>query len=255
MSYRSRVAVVSGAGSGMGRLSAWRLAADGVRVLALDVDADGLARTASRVPQVEPVVVDVRDVEQTRAVVGDFAERVGPVERLVNAAAIAPARKLADQPVEEIRRLMDVNYGGVVTMTKTVLPTMLERRTGDLVQFGSLAGWLPSQSIGAYSATKAAVISFTETLAHELHDSGLRIVCVCPPVVDTPLLEQVQEHGPRALDRQPKIRPEVVLDSIELALDRGELFAFPGLGTKTLWRARRFAPRVLWDRIDSLERV
>jgi NAD(P)-dependent dehydrogenase (short-subunit alcohol dehydrogenase family) len=255
MSYRSRVAVVTGAASGMGQLSAWRLAADDVRVLAVDVDARGLARTARRVPQVDTAVVDVRDVDQVQAVVDEFTARVGPIERLVNAAAIAPARQLADQPVEEIRRVMDINYGGVVTMTKAVLPSMLERGTGDLVQFGSLAGWLPSQRFGAYSATKAAVISFTETLAHELADAGLRIVCVCPPVVDTPLLEQVKEHGPKGLEKQPKIRPEVVLDSIERALDRGELFAFPGLGTKTLWRVRRFAPNVLWNRIDSLERA
>jgi short-subunit dehydrogenase len=253
MPFAGRVAVVTGAASGMGQLSAWRLAADDVHVLAIDVDEDGLQRTARRAPQIQTALADVRDAERLAALVDDVEDRVGPIDRLVNAAAIAPAGRLDEQPLDEIRRLMEINYIGLATATKVVLPKMLERGRGDLVQFGSLAGWLPSQCFGAYSATKAAVISFTETLAHELQGSGLRIVCVCPPVVETPLLEQVKEHGPKGLERQPHIAPEEVLDSIEHALDRGQLFAFPGTGTKTLWRLRRFVPSVLWNRIDSLE--
>jgi hypothetical protein len=97
---------------------------------------------------------------------------------------------------------------------------MLARGRGELVQFGSLAGWLPSPRLGAYSATKAAVITFSETLAHELAGTGVQVVCVCPPVVDTPMLAQVRDDGPRSLARVPPIRPEVVLDSIERVLDR-----------------------------------
>jgi NAD(P)-dependent dehydrogenase (short-subunit alcohol dehydrogenase family) len=253
MSFAGRVALVTGAGSGMGQLSAWRLAADDVRVIAVDVDEDGLERTARRAPQVAPVVADVRDSHRLREVVRDTEERDGPIDRLVNAAAIAPAGTIVEQPLDEMRRVMDINYGGLVTVTKAVLPGMLERRRGDVIQFGSLAGWVPSQRLGAYSATKAAVVSLTETLAHELAGSGLRIVCVCPPVVDTPLLDQIKGRGPKSLDQQPKIRPEEVLDSIEHALDRGQLLAFPGRGTSTVWRVRRFVPKLLWSRIDSLE--
>jgi NAD(P)-dependent dehydrogenase (short-subunit alcohol dehydrogenase family) len=253
MPFSGRVALVTGAASGMGQLSAWRLAADDVRVIALDVDEAGLEHTARRAPQVEPFVADVRDADRIDDIVVDVEARVGAIDRVVNAAAIAPARRLAEQQLDDIRRVMEINYVGLATVTKVVLPRMLDRRRGDLVQFGSLAGWLPSQCFGAYSATKAAVISFTETLAHELQGSGLRVVCACPPVVDTPLLDQVGEHGPKGFERQPRIRPEEVLDSIERALDRGDLFAFPGRGTATLWRLRRFVPALLWNRIDSLE--
>jgi NAD(P)-dependent dehydrogenase (short-subunit alcohol dehydrogenase family) len=251
--FAGRTALVTGAGSGMGQLSAWRLAADDVRVVAVDVDEEGLDRTARRAPQIESVVADVRDTARIDDLVRQVEHRHGPIERLVNAAAIAPAGSLAEQPLEEIRRVMEINYGGLVSVTKAVLPRMLERHRGDVIQFGSLAGWVPSQRLGAYSATKAAVVSFTETLAHELTGSGLRVVCVCPPVVDTPLLDQIKGRGPKSLEQQPKIRPEEVLDSIEHALDSGQLFAFPGRGTSTVWRVRRFLPSVLWRRIDSLE--
>jgi NAD(P)-dependent dehydrogenase (short-subunit alcohol dehydrogenase family) len=251
--FSGKVALVTGAASGMGQLSAWRLAAQGTRVVAVDVDAEGLERTARRTPQVETVVADVRDADRVTDLVLDAEDRLGGLDRVVNAAAVAPAGKLADQSLDEIRRVMEINFVGLVTVTKAVLPGMLARRRGDLVQFGSLAGWLPSQGFGAYSATKSAVITFTETLAHELRTSGLRIVCVCPPIVDTPLLDQVREHAPKSFEQQPRIRPEEVLDSIERALDRGEPFAFPGRGTALLWRVRRFVPSVLWRRIDALE--
>jgi NAD(P)-dependent dehydrogenase (short-subunit alcohol dehydrogenase family) len=254
VSFTGKVAIVTGAASGMGQLSAWRLAAAGADVFAVDVDGSGLGRTARRAPQVRTETCDVRDVDAVQALVHAIEGELGPVDRVVNAAAIAPTRKLAEQDVDDIRRAMEVNYFGLVNVTKAVLPAMLERRRGDVVQFGSLAGWLPSQCFGAYSATKAAVVSFTETLFHELEGSGLRIACVCPPIVDTPLLDQVREHGPKGFDKTPQIRPEEVLDSIEVALDAGELWAFPGRGTPTLWRLRRFAPSVLWKRIDALER-
>ena len=84
---------------------------------------------------------------------------------------------------------------GTVHVVKATLPGMLKRHSGDLVLFASLAGWLPSSRFGAYSATKFAVVAFGETLAHENAGSGVRFLCVCPPIVDTPLLEQVARRG------------------------------------------------------------
>jgi short-subunit dehydrogenase len=180
-------------------------------------------------------------------------QRVGCVDRLVNAAAIAPTLLLAEQPIDDIRRAMEVNYFGLVNATKAALPGMLRRGRGDVVQFGSLAAWVPSPYFGAYSATKAAVVSFSETLAFELRDTPLRVVCVCPPLVETPRSDQVAEHAPGGFDRLPRIRPEEVLDSIEDALERRRLFAFPGRGTAMVWRLRRLVPRVVRRRIERLD--
>lgn len=251
----TKVALITGAGSGMGQLSAWRLAADGVAVAAVDVNADGLARTARRAPSIVNFECDVSDAHAVASLVERVTTELGPIDRLVNAAAIAPTRRLVEQPVEQIRRVMEVNYFGVVNTTMAVVPAMLERGAGDVVQYGSLAGWLPSQTFGAYSATKAAVVSFSETLYHELGAGrrGVRLVCVCPPIVDTPLLDQVGPNGPKDFDRMPKLAPEVVLDAVEAALEAGDLFAFPGRGTTALWRMRRWAPQVLWKRIDKME--
>ena len=125
------------------------------------------------------------------AVVARVTDEVGAPERLVNAAAIAPTGPLLSQPMDEVRRLVEVNYLGLVAMTKAVVPAMVSRGRGQVVQFASLAGWLPAPHFGAYAATKFAVVAFTETLAHEVAGTGVRVLCVCPPIVETPLLDQV----------------------------------------------------------------
>lgn len=255
MSFRGRVALVTGAASGMGQLSAWRLAAEGVSVAVLDVDEAGLARTTRHAPMITPFVGDVGDADVVGQIVKEVEATIGPIDRLVNAAAIAPTGPLLDQPVEQILRAMTINYGGLVTATLATLPLMIERGRGDVVQFGSLAGWLPSPYFGAYSATKAAVVSFSETLAHECRGTGIRFVCVCPPLVDTPMADGIAAtNAPKGFDQVARIRPEQVLDDIEDALDAGRLFTFPGRGTASLWRARRLAPALMWKLIDRSSR-
>jgi NAD(P)-dependent dehydrogenase (short-subunit alcohol dehydrogenase family) len=252
VTFRGNVALITGAASGMGQLSAWRLAAEGVKVAALDVDEAGLEHTARRAPSITPMVCDVRDAEAVAQAVAHVEAELGPIDRVTNAAAIAPTAPLLDQDVAVITRLMEVNYFGTVHVTKAALPAMIERGSGDLVNYASLAGWLPSPGFGAYSATKFAVVAFTETLAHEIAGRGVRVACVCPPIVDTPLLSQVGEGAQELLDAVPAIRPETVLDAIEVAIDRGDLFVWPTTQTRLTQWIRRIAPGVLWKRMDQL---
>jgi len=248
---RPRVALVTGAGSGMGRLAAQRLAADGTKVMAVDVDADGLARTADLAPTIETRVVDVTDVVAVEAVVAATATDLGPIDRLMACAGIAPTSRLADQPTATILKAMDVNYGGVVRVVKAVLPAMTERHSGEIVVFASLAGWMPSPSLGAYSATKHALVAFTEVLAHEQAGSGVRFACVCPGLVATPMVDQLTAGGVTSHAKAPATPPAEVIDAIEIALAKGDLFVFPGRGTPTMVRARRFAPNTLWKFLDQ----
>jgi NAD(P)-dependent dehydrogenase (short-subunit alcohol dehydrogenase family) len=237
----------------MGQLSAWRLAADGVAVAAVDVDEGGLAATGRRAPSVRPYVCDVADWDAVQQTVAQAEADLGPIDRVVNAAAIAPTAPLLDQPMDEIRRMTEVNYLGTVHVTKAALPAMIERGHGDLVQYASLAGWLPSHYFGAYSATKFAVVAFTEILYHENLGSGVRMVCVCPPIVDTPLLDQVRRGAEKLLEASRPIRPETVLDAVEQGLDQGELFVFPGPGTRLIALLRRWAPGLVWKRLHDVE--
>jgi NAD(P)-dependent dehydrogenase (short-subunit alcohol dehydrogenase family) len=246
----AKVALVTGAGSGMGRLAARRLAADGIEVAAVDLDADGLAETSDLSPTISPLVCDVTDAVAVDELMAWVAKELGPIDRLVAAAGIAPTAPLVDQPVDTILRVMDVNYGGVVRVVKAALPAMLERGSGEVVVFASLAGWMPTPSLGAYCATKHALVAFSEVLAHELQGSGVKLACVCPPLVDTPMIRQLEAGGVTSHRKVTPLAPEVVIDAVERALAAGDLFVFPGRGTKAMVRARRLAPAALWKILD-----
>jgi NAD(P)-dependent dehydrogenase (short-subunit alcohol dehydrogenase family) len=247
MVFTGRVALITGAGSGMGRLSAQRLAGDGAAVAALDISEKGLAETADGRDGIATFEVDVSDHRAVTAAVGEVEARLGPIDRVVTAAAIMPLGKLLEQDVEQIHRLMAVNFGGLVNVAKAILPGMLERGRGDFISFSSMLGQMPTLLTGAYASTKFAVSCFSEVLYHENRDRGVRFVCVCPPGVVTPLLDQARATAwPKLLDDNPPIEPEVVLDAIEVAL-------FPGKGTKLGWRMRRFLPGAVWKQVHKVE--
>ena len=244
------VALVTGAASGMGQLAARRLAAAGASVAAVDVDGDGLAATVLRAPTMRSWECDVTDAGAVEQLVKEVESTCGPIDRLVHAAGICIPGLLAEQGVEEIDRTIAVNYLGTAHVVLAVLPGMLDRRHGEIVAFASLAGWLPSPRLGAYSASKHAVVAFMEILAYENRGRGVHFACVCPPVVDTPMVAGIRARDDAALGGQRGIEPGVVLDAIERSLDADELFVLPGKGTKAVWRARRFAPGLIWRQIE-----
>jgi NAD(P)-dependent dehydrogenase (short-subunit alcohol dehydrogenase family) len=247
MTFRGGVAVVTGAASGMGQLFARRLAAQGATVVAADIDEPGLDATARHARSVEQVRLDVTDADAITELVARVERDHGGIDRLVNAAGIARVGLLAEQDVDEIELVMRVNYLGTMRLVKAALPGMLARNSGDIVNFASLAGWLPTTRLGAYDASKFAVVAFSEVLAHEQEDTALRICCVCPPVVETPMVDGMRARDPASLAGQRGIQPGVVIDAVERGLDAGELFVFPGRGTRTLQRARRLAPGPVWS--------
>lgn len=252
MAFQGKVALVTGAASGMGRLATRRLAAGGARVAALDVNEPGLRETRGDDERIRPLAVDVTDARAVADAVRSIEAELGPIDRVLNAAAIMPTDRLLDQDPELVSRIMAINYGGTVNVTLAVLPGMISRRRGDLVNFASVAGWMPTLHFGAYNASKFAVVAFTEVLAHENRGSGVRFACVCPPPVATPLLDQAKSQ-PKVLTVLPPIAPETVLDAIERDLERGRLMVFPDRNAAiTVW-LRRHLPGLTWWNLHRVE--
>ena len=252
MAFHGKGAVVTGAASGMGRLATRRLANGGASVAALDVNEAGLRETCGDDARIRTYVVDVTDARAVAETVRRVESELGLVDRVLNGAAIMPTDRLLAQDPDLVNRIMAINYGGTVNVTYAVLPGMIERRRGDLVNFASVAGWMPSLHFGAYNASKFAVVAFTEVLQHENRASGVRFACVCPPPVATPLLDQAKSQ-PKVLSTLPPIKPETVLDAIERDLERGKLMVFPDRNAAgTVWM-RRHLPRLLWSYIHRVE--
>ena len=254
MSEKEGSIFVTGAGSGMGRLAAKIFAEQGYQVAAVDVNEKGLLETAENHQGIRTFNTDVTNYEAVVAAVDETEAKLGPVKRVYNAAAIMPLGKVIDQDIESFHRLMAVNYNGVVNVSKALLPKLLERNAGELINFASMAGWIPILYMAAYNASKFAVVAFTEVLHHEHRDSDVKILCVCPPPVKTPLLDQARATvWPKVFDQGDHIEPQDVLDAIERVISEDGLFVYPGKGTQLGQRVRRWFPNVLWKSVHDTE--
>lgn len=176
-----RTALITGGASGLGRAAAVRLAADGVRVITLDIAAGA------------DLVVDVTDAAAVQAA----AEETGPVDILVNSAGIiGPSAPLWELPLDGWRRTFAVNVDGTFHTCRAFVPGMRERGWGRVVNIASMAGKDGNPSMGAYSASKAAVIALTKSLGKELATSGVLANAIAPAVIETPMNA---DTGPEAL--------------------------------------------------------
>lgn len=256
MAFQGEVVLITGAASGMGRLAAQRMAKGGAKVAAIDLNEEGLRQTASADPErIRVYPQDVTDVRGVSELVARIEREQGAIDRVYNAAAIMPTGLLLDQSPELINRITEINYFGTVNVTMATLPRMLQRGRGDLIQFASVAGWTPTLHFGAYNASKFAVVAFADVLYHENRGKGVRMVCVCPPPVATPLLDQAKSQ-PKILDAVgPPLAPDAVLDAIEQGLERGNFWVFPGRGTGFGVALRRWFPGLVWRFAHRIEGI
>ncbi|HEX3980533.1 MAG TPA: SDR family NAD(P)-dependent oxidoreductase [Acidimicrobiales bacterium] len=175
-----KVALVSGAASGIGRAVAGRLEAEGAAVVGCDItESPG------------DVVCDVRDADSCAAAVATALERHGRLDILANVAGIGISRSIGDFTLDEWRRVLDVNLTGTFLLSQRALPALLETR-GSIVNMASVAGLRATPYNAAYCASKGGVIMLTKSMAIELAAAGVRVNAVCPASVDTPLLRNFE---------------------------------------------------------------
>lgn len=255
MASSGKVALITGGGSGMGQQAARNFADSGYKVAIFDVNLAGLEETAKGRDNVKHWLVDITDFDAVSTAVREVEDSLGPVERLYNCAAIMPYGKLLEQDIKVMHKIVGINYGGLINITRAVLPGMIARRRGDFVSFASIAGVVPSMITGAYSASKAAVCMFSEILYHENKNSGVRFACVCPPAVNTPLLDQGRAtHWPKMLDISgPPLSSDAVLNAIENCLEKGKFWVFPDTNSQAAAVLRRLIPGWLWKQVHKTE--
>ena len=194
-----RVALVTGAAGGIGRAICLDLAADGRAVVASDVRLDGAEETASAVSQAAgrsaAVELDVTSTESVAAGVAAASDALGAIDIVVNNAGWDELRPFLETDEQFWDRVIELNFTGCLRVTRQVLPGMVERGFGRVVNVASDAGRVGSSLESVYSGAKGGVISFTKTIAREVARSGVTANAVCPGPTRTPLLEGMTETG------------------------------------------------------------
>jgi NAD(P)-dependent dehydrogenase (short-subunit alcohol dehydrogenase family) len=239
-SLSGRVGAVTGAASGIGRATALELASRGADVAICDVDAAGLKETADRIEaagrRAYTQHVDVTQMELVQAFADSTYETFGRVDLLVNNAGVGVAGPMLDVPLEEFRRVIEINLMGVVHGCYAFLPRMREAaRPGHVANIASMAGYWSAPSMSSYHASKFGVVGFSESIRAELARYQIGVTAICPGVINTPILRSVRMFGPEGSEenRQRGIdafarrgyTPERVARNIMKAIQRNRALA------------------------------
>ena len=254
------VAIVTGASGGIGEATVRALHAAGYRVF-------GTYRRppATRSPGIEYVVCDVTSDDSVETAVGQVLAKTGRIDLLVNNAGVGLVAAAEESSLEQAKSLFDVNLFGLIRMTKAVLPAMRRQRAGRIVNISSVMGLIPAPFMALYSASKHAVEGYSESLDHEIRDSGVRVVLVEPAYTRTSFEGNVYQADQQlAVYQSARKNAEGVLrdemktaDTPELvasAVVKGSTEANPhrryaaGRTARQVSLLRRFVPEPAFDR-------
>jgi short-subunit dehydrogenase len=222
--FAQRVALITGAGSGLGREMARLLAAEGAAVAAIDLAAGPLRELASQLAgkPFAGAVADVTDLPGLRRAVAELEGQVGPVELLIASAGIGRETSALDFHAEDIEAHVRVNLIGVANSIDAVLPGMLQRRRGQLVGISSLASYRGLPFMAGYCASKAGLNALLESLRVELKSQGIDVTTICPGWVRTPMTATVKLPMPGLLEVEDAARR--ILEAVQR---RQAFHAFP----------------------------
>jgi NAD(P)-dependent dehydrogenase (short-subunit alcohol dehydrogenase family) len=262
---RDTRAVITGAGSGLGRALATALAARGATVVVSDVRAHAAEDTAEAIRvaggRAFALACDVTKVDDVARLAAEATRLAGDVDLLVNNAGIGAAGRIGDGTLDTWQRTIDVNLWGVVYGCHHFVPRMRERGRGHVLNVASAAALGAPPSMGAYNVTKSAVLALSETLAAEASSYGVGVTVLCPGFFRTNILEGsvgVLSEEQRRYIESEMTRSRHDADDVArfaiAAVEAGKLYAVPHAEIRWLWRAKRIAPGLFTRLVGRLDR-
>jgi NAD(P)-dependent dehydrogenase (short-subunit alcohol dehydrogenase family) len=251
--FPNRRALVSGGASGLGLAAAELLAARGWHLAILDRDEPRLASAAEALrglgsPHCEAFAVDTADEAAVKFAVDAFAGRLGGLDLAINSAGVAVAGELGQTPLADWRWILDINVLGIVHSCRAEVPHMRAAGGGIIVNVASAAAFVSAGCMGAYNASKAAVVSLSETLHQELAQDGVQVSVAMPGFFRTRLMEHARapadarRFAERLMERSGASAAAVACGILGRAA-AGDVHIVLPAGYRWLWRFKRLAPR------------
>ncbi|EME64262.1 SDR family NAD(P)-dependent oxidoreductase [Amycolatopsis decaplanina] len=254
-------AIVTGAGSGIGRAIAAELVRRGSRVVCADIDLEAAEETVAILKnkgEAVAIACDVSSVDEVADLGNQARSWFGREPDLVvnNAGIGAGGKPVGESPLSDWRQTLGVNLWGVIHGCHTFVPAMREAKAGGVINVASAAGFTAAPKMAAYNVSKAGVVSLSETLAAELSGTGVAVTVLCPTFVRTNIFggELIDAEARGLAQRVSDLvgfSPERVAKMTLDAHDRGRLYVVPQPDARLLWHAKRFVP-VPYTRIAGL---
>jgi NAD(P)-dependent dehydrogenase (short-subunit alcohol dehydrogenase family) len=230
MKLKGKVAIVTGAGSGIGQASAGVFAEEGAHVVVVDWNKEAGAQTAGGIRQAGGEAIycyaDVSKAADVEAMVNTAVEHYGRLDIIFNNAAIQIMGKLADTAEDDWDRIHSVNLKGVFLGCKYAIPAMIRTGGGSIVNMASILGFVGDPDLAAYCAAKGGVIALTKAGALAYGPQGVRINCICPGDVDTPLVQEYFNKEPDPERFRQEVSSKYALRRIASPREVGKLAVF-----------------------------
>jgi NAD(P)-dependent dehydrogenase (short-subunit alcohol dehydrogenase family) len=247
-------AVVTGGAGGLGRAFCMALAERRAKILVTDRDLAGAEETVrlacANGAEAHAAVCDVSKPEQVEGLVALADEKLGGVDLVINNAGVAVAGPVGEVPLENWQWITSINYWGVIYGCHYFVPRLKKHGSGHILNVASSAGLLSAPEMGPYNMTKAAVVALSETLAAELHGTGVGVTALCPTFFQTSIYESSRRSAMREGigDVVTKRMADSKLQAIDVAraalagCDRGQLYVLPMSDGRWGWRMKRLSP-------------
>jgi NAD(P)-dependent dehydrogenase (short-subunit alcohol dehydrogenase family) len=257
---RGGVAVVTGAGSGIGRALAQQLCAAGSALAIADIDEKGLSETAASLTPKQAAlsthVLDVSDEAAVRSFAEDVATRHGRVSLLINNAGVVLIGNFEELSLDDLRWLMGINFWGVIYGVQYFLPVLKQQPRAHIVNLSSVFGMIAPVGQSAYSASKFAVRGFTEALRHELEGTSVSVSCVHPGGIHTPIARHArlgarapkskQDESIALFDKVTPTSPEAAAARILKGVEGREPRILIGKDARQIDIVQRLRPATYW---------